>query len=60
MKNKELVDRILKASQIIHKGSIKGNANYMVVSSDVVDKINGFKRRYLRKEKIKRLFTWIR
>ena len=53
--SKELIDKLLKASEIIHKASTKGSANYMVVSAAVANVINGFKRGS-RKEKIKKLF----
>jgi hypothetical protein len=53
--SKELIDKLLKASEIIHKASTKGSGNYMVVSPAVADVINGFKRGS-RKEKIKKLF----
>jgi hypothetical protein len=53
--SKELIDKLLKASEMIHKASTKGSANYMVVSPAVADVINGFKRGS-RKEKIKKLF----
>lgn len=52
---KDLIDKILKAAETIHKSSTKGSANYMVVSPDVANIINGFKRN-IRKEKIKRIF----
>ena len=52
--SKELIDKLLKASEMIHKSSTSGN--YMVVSPAVADVINGFKRGS-RKEKIKRLFN---
>lgn len=54
--SKELIDKLLKASEMIHKASTKGIGNYMVVSPTVADVINGFKRGS-RKEKIKRLFN---
>ena len=52
---KDLIDKLLKASETIHKSSTKGSANYMVVSPVVANIINGFKIN-IRKEKIKRLF----
>jgi len=52
---KDLIDKLLKASETIHKSSTKGSANYMVVSQDVANIINGIKRD-IRKGKIKRLF----
>jgi hypothetical protein len=54
--SKELINKLLKASEMIHKASTKGSANYMVVSKAVADVINGSKRGS-RKEKIKRLFN---
>jgi hypothetical protein len=53
--SKELINKLLKASEMIHKASTKGSANYMVVSPAVADVINDFKRGS-RKEKIKKLF----
>ena len=53
--SKELIDKLLKASEMIHKASTKGSGNYMVVSPAVADIITGFKRDS-RKEKIKKLF----
>jgi hypothetical protein len=53
--SKELIDKLLKASETIHKRSIKGSANYMVVSPAVANAINGLKKD-ARKEKIKNLF----
>lgn len=53
--SKELIDKLLKASEMIHKASTKGSGNYMVVSKAVADVITGFKRGS-RKEKIKKLF----
>jgi hypothetical protein len=53
--SKELINKLLKASEMIHKASTKGSTNYMVVSPAVADVINGFKRGS-RKEKIKKLF----
>lgn len=52
---KDLIDKLLKASETIHKSSTKGSANYMVASPVVANIINGFKIN-IRKEKIKRLF----
>ena len=52
---KDLIDKLLKASETIHKSSTKGSANYMVVSKDFANIINGIKRD-IRKGKIKRLF----
>jgi hypothetical protein len=55
--SKELIDRILQASALINNtASRRGGANYTVVSKEVADVINGFKRGS-RKEKIKRLFN---
>ena len=57
--SKELIDKLLKASETIHKASTKGSANYMVVSPSVAhmiqDSYNEYKSGF-RKEKIKKLF----
>ena len=61
---KDLIDKLLKESEKIHKSSTKGSDNYMVASPvqddslfiyDVANIINGIKRD-IRKGKIKRLF----
>jgi len=57
--SKELIDKLLKASEKIHKASTRGNANYMVVSSDVANMIQGVynqEKASWRKEKIKKIF----
>jgi hypothetical protein len=54
--SKKLIDKLLKASEKIHKASTRGSSNYMVVSPAVVNIIKGFRRSY-RKEKIKRIFN---
>jgi hypothetical protein len=51
----KLYDRMLKASETIHKSSTKGSGNYMVVSPAVANILKGFRRGY-RKERIKKLF----
>ena len=53
--SKKLIEKILKASESIHKASIKGSGNYMVVSPAVANILKGFRRGY-RKERIKKLF----
>lgn len=55
MSKKDLIDRILKASEAINNTSTKGSGNYMVTSSAIANIIRGFRRGY-RKKKIKRLF----
>lgn len=52
---KDLIDRILKTSETIHKSSTKGLGDNMVVSSAVANILKGFRRGY-RKGKIKKLF----
>ena len=56
MSKKDLIDRILKASEAINNASTKGSGNYMVTSSAIANIIRGFRRGY-RKEKIKRIFN---
>lgn len=55
MSKKDLITRILKASESINNASTKGSGNYMVTSTAIANIIRGFRRGY-RKEKIKRLF----
>lgn len=55
MSKKDLIDRILKASESINNSSTKGSGNYMVTSAAIANIIRGFRRGY-RKEKIKKLF----
>lgn len=55
MTNKELYQRLLDASNIIHEKSLKSSGEFIVVSSDVskfLDKIN---KRQIRIEKLKQL-----
>jgi hypothetical protein len=57
--DKELIDKILKASEIINKSSRRSPANYMVVSPSVAQMIQDSYNEYksgFRKEKIKKLF----
>lgn len=55
MQNKKLINRILKASNIISNASRKGSANFIVVSPQVADVINEAQKRILREKKIKRI-----
>ncbi len=57
--SKELFDKILQASEKIHKASTRGSANYMVVSPAVANMIQGVynqEKASWRKDKIKNLF----
>ena len=57
--SKELIDKLLKSSQAIHKSSLRGSANYVVTSSSVADLIQEVyneEKATWRKEKIKKLF----
>jgi hypothetical protein len=56
---KSLYDKILKASEVIHKSSTKGSANYMIVSpsvADMIQEVYNQEKAGWRKEKIKKLF----
>lgn len=59
MSNKELIDKLLKASEIIHKSSMRGGANYIITSPSVSQMINRLynERANDRKEKIIRIFN---
>lgn len=56
--SKDLIDRLLKASEIIHKTSTRGSGNYIVTSPTISQMINSIytERANDRKEKINRLF----
>jgi hypothetical protein len=60
MSNKELYNKILQASDHIHKSSTRGSANYMITSPEIANMLQGIytaeKVKY-RKEKIKRIFN---
>ena len=59
MSDKDLIDKLLKASETIHKSSTKGSANYMVVSqsvADIIQEVYNKEKAGWRKEKIKKLF----
>jgi len=56
---KNLYDKMLKASETIHKASTKGIANYMVVSqsvADIIQEVYNKEKAGWRKDKIKKLF----
>lgn len=52
MNNKELYDKILKAANIIHEKTIRGNGNYMIVNSEIATSINHINILEERKSKI--------
>lgn len=55
--SKELIDKILRASNEINKASRRGVGNYIVTSKAVSDMIVGFSdKRYDRMDKIKKIF----
>jgi len=59
MSNKELIDKLLKASEIIHKASTKGGGNYIITSPTISQMMNNLynERVNNRKEKIIRIFN---
>lgn len=60
MSNKDLTDKLLKASAIIQQSSTKGSADYIVTSptvEDVILKALSDLRRDVRKEKIMKIFN---
>lgn len=57
---KSLYDKILKASEVIHKSSTKGSANYIVTSpsvADMIQEVYNKEKAGWRKEKIKKIFN---
>jgi hypothetical protein len=58
---KKLHDKILKASEKIHKASTKGITNYMVVSqsvADIIQEVYNKEKAGWRKDKIKKIFPY--
>ena len=56
MNHKELIGKILQASNTIAKSANRGSANHLVVSSFIADKWQHIFRNEKRKEKIKELW----
>jgi hypothetical protein len=59
MSDKDLIDKLLKASEVINKSSRRSPANYMVVSqsvADIIQEVYNKEKAGWRKDKIKRLF----
>jgi hypothetical protein len=60
MSDKDLIGKLLKASEVINKSSRRSPANYMVVSqsvADIIQEVYNKEKAGWRKEKIKRLFN---
>ena len=60
MDNKNLIDKILEASSIIHKSSLRGSANYIVTSgqtAQMIQEVFSKNRSNRRKEKINKIFN---
>jgi hypothetical protein len=53
---KNLMSKILQASNLIHKSSMRESANHLVVSSYVADKWSDLFKSEKRKEKIEELW----
>jgi|LakMenEpi03Aug12_release.lakeMendotaPanAssembly.Ray.scaffolds.fasta_scaffold640406_2 hypothetical protein len=53
---KNLMSKILQASNLINKSSMRGSANHLVVSSYVADKWSDLFKSEKRKEKIEELW----
>ena len=56
MNQKDLIGKILQASNTIAKSANRGSANHLVVSSYITDKLQHIFRNENRKEKIKELW----
>ena len=59
MANQNLVEKLLEASQSIHKSSLRGSGNYIVTSPEAefaIGMMSLFRSR-LRMDKIKRIFN---
>jgi len=56
--DKDLIDKILDASNKIHKASLRGSANYIITSQAVSDMIHNISNKKSdRMNKIKRMFS---
>jgi hypothetical protein len=55
--SKELINKILEASKVIHSQSLRGGANYIVTSPHISNVLSNTLRCIDRKIKIKRIFN---
>ena len=56
MSNKKLVEKLLKAANNIHHESIKGSANYIVISPKFAEMIDNLDIKRHRKKKLNKIF----
>lgn len=56
MFERDLIDKLLKASETINESSRKSNENYILTSSTVSQWIKKINREEVRKEKITKIF----
>ena len=52
----ELIDKINKAADIIHKSSLNSYAQYIIVSPKIAEAIENLNIKILRKKKLKAIF----
>ncbi len=52
MNNKELVDKLIKASEYIHQKSLQPQTNYIIVSPKIAEILENLDIRRLRKKKL--------
>jgi len=50
-----LIDKINKASTIIHNASLRGSGNFIIVNSQVAETINNMDKIRLRRKKIEKI-----
>jgi len=55
-KLKNLIDKIFEASKIIHDKALRGDGNYVIVSSKVAEMVDNLDIKKLRKKKLKKIF----
>lgn len=58
--SKSLVDKILQASNVIHKSNLRGGSNWLITSSPVSNSITKYLsdiKRNWRKDSIKKIFN---
>lgn len=52
MTNKSLIEKINLSSNMIHRNSVRGVGDYIIVNSEVAEKIRELDLKHLRKKKL--------
>jgi hypothetical protein len=54
---KELLDKINAAANMIHEVNLSGSSNYVIASSYITEQILNLDKNYLRKKKLERILN---